>query len=207
MEELKKEMSKEPVTALLVLINVAVFFLVELSGSSEDAGHMLACGASYAPYILDRGEYWRLFTCMFLHFGMTHLAMNMLSLFVLGGRVERTIGKMRFLLVYLLGGIGGNLLSFWLDMHRRTADVSAGASGAVFAITGALVYIVIRLKGHVEDLSWRQVLIMAALSLYLGFAGTGVDNAAHIGGFIGGSVFTALFWHPGNVREQAGSEK
>lgn len=198
LEELKAEIRKEPVTAALIFLNLAVFLVVELTGGSEDIGHMLDFGAAYTPYILERGEYYRLFTCMFLHFGMQHLAMNMLSLFVLGSRLEPTIGKIRFLLVYLLGGIVGNLLSLYLDSMNGGFDqsVSAGASGAVFAVTGGLVWAVIRLRGRVEDLTLRQVLIMAALSLYLGFAGTGVDNAAHVGGFLGGFLLTLLCWHP-----------
>lgn len=200
MEELKTELKKAPVTAALILLNLAIFLITEMTGDSEDTRHMIAMGASYTPYILEQGEYYRLFTCMLLHFGMQHLAMNMLSLFVLGGRLEPTIGRFRFLLVCLGGGLVGNLLSLWLNSRAGTEEVSAGASGLVFAVTGGLVYAVIRLRGRVQDLSLRQVLIMAALSLYLGFASTGVDNAAHMGGFIGGFVLTFLFWHPGNIK-------
>ncbi|MBQ7371207.1 MAG: rhomboid family intramembrane serine protease [Blautia sp.] len=189
-------------TAALIFLNLAVFLIVEVTGGSEDIGHMLDFGAAYTPYILEQGEYYRLFTSMFLHFGMQHLAMNMLSLFVLGGRLERTVGKIRFLMIYLSGGIAGNLLSLYLESRNAgyEASVSAGASGAVFAVTGGLVYAVVRLRGRVEDLSARQVLIMALLSLYLGFAGTGVDNAAHIGGCLGGFILTFLCWHPHESR-------
>lgn len=198
LEEFRAEIRKCPVTALFIFLNLAVFFVTEVTGGSEDIGHMLDFGAAYTPYITERGEYYRLFTCMFLHFGMRHLAMNMLSLFVLGGRLERTVGKARFAVIYLLGGAVGNLLSIYLDSRKGGYEmsVSAGASGAVFAVTGGLVYAVIRLRGRVEDLSMRQILIMAALSLYLGFAGTGVDNAAHVGGLLGGFFLTFLCWRP-----------
>ena len=88
MEELKKE----PVTVFLILVNALVFLVVEFTGGSEDTLHMLQCGAAYTPSILD-GEYFRIFTCMFLHFGAKHLGNNMLVLFVLGGRMERTVGR------------------------------------------------------------------------------------------------------------------
>ena len=104
------------------------FFAVEFSGSSEDTMHMLDCGAVYVPFILENGEYYRIFTSMFLHFGMEHLANNMLALFVLGSRLERTVGKVRFLLIYLLGGITGNLVSLLLEIRTQAYAVSAGAS-------------------------------------------------------------------------------
>ena len=104
MEELKKA----PVTVLLILANILVFTAVEFTGGSEDTMHMLQCGAAYTPAIMQ-GEYYRIFTSMFLHFGPQHLGNNMLVLFVLGGRLERTVGKLKYLLIYLLGGMGGNL--------------------------------------------------------------------------------------------------
>ena len=100
MEELKKA----PVTVLLILANILVFTAVEFTGGSEDTMHMLQCGAAYTPAIMQ-GEYYRIFTSMFLHFGPQHLGNNMLVLFVLGGRLERTVGKLKYLLIYLLGGM------------------------------------------------------------------------------------------------------
>lgn len=191
MEELKKE----PVTVILILINFLVFAAVEFTGGSEDTMHMLQCGAAYTPSVIQ-GEYYRIFTSMFLHFGMQHLANNMLVLFVLGGRLERTTGKLKYLLIYLLGGMGGNLLSVLLELNQGDFAISAGASGAVFAVMGAMIYAVIRGRGHIEDLSARQVVIMAAFSLYFGFISEGVDNAAHIGGLICGFVLAVLFYHP-----------
>ena len=160
MEELKKA----PVTVLLILANILVFTAVEFTGGSEDTMHMLQCGAAYTPAIMQ-GEYYRIFTSMFLHFGPQHLGNNMLVLFVLGGRLERTVGKLKYLLIYLLGGMGGNLLCLFLELDSADFAVSAGASGAVFAVMGAMIYAVIRGRGHIEDLSARQVVIMAAFSL------------------------------------------
>ena len=93
----------------------------------------------------------------------------MLVLFVLGGRLERTVGKLKYLLIYLLGGMGGNLLCLFLELDSADFAVSAGASGAVFAVMGAMIYAVIRGRGHIEDLSARQVVIMAAFSLLFWF--------------------------------------
>lgn len=157
--------------------------------------HMLQCGAGYTPAIIQ-GEYYRIFTSMFLHFGPQHLGNNMLVLFVLGGRLERTVGKLKYLLIYLLGGMGGNLLCIFFELDSGDFAVSAGASGAVFAVMGAMIYAVIRGRGHIEDLSARQVVIMVAFSLYFGFTSEGVDNAAHVGGLICGFIMAVLLYHP-----------
>lgn len=192
-----EELRKEPVTAGLILLNILVFLAVEFTGSSQNTMHMLDCGAAYTPMIVQGGEYYRLFTCMFLHFGIEHLLNNMLVLFVLGSRLERVIGKIKFLLLYLLGGVLGNVISLYLELHAQNFAVSAGASGAVFAVMGAMIYIVIRNKGRLGDLSMRQILIMAAFSLYFGFASTGVDNTAHVAGMVSGFLLAVLLYHPG----------
>lgn len=200
MEELSKELKKEPMTAIMLILNLLVFLIVEMTGRSQDTGHMLECGAAYTPLILENGEWYRIFTSMFLHFGMAHLANNMLVLFVLGGRLERAVGRVKFLLIYILGGAAGNLLSMLMDIKSLDFAVSAGASGAVFAVMGAMIYVLLRRKGRVEDITARQMLIMAAFSLYFGFTSSGVDNAAHIGGMISGLVLAAILYHPRKIR-------
>ena len=195
-----EEIKKEPVTTILILINIVIFFLVEITGSSENTMHMLECGAAYTPYILEQGEYYRIFTCMFLHFGMEHLANNMLVLFVLGQRLEPIDGKIKFLLIYLLGGMGGSLLSVYMDIRKQEYAISAGASGAVFAVMGAMIYVLLRNRGRVADLSAKQIIVMAVFSVYFGFAAGGVDNAAHVGGMIFGFVMAVILYHPRKIR-------
>ena len=142
---------------------------------------------------------------MFLHFGIYHIANNMLVLFVLGQRLEPVVGKIKFILIYLLGGLGGNIFSFIMEMKSADYAVSAGASGAVFAVMGAMLYVVIRNHGRIQDISVRQMMIMAGFSLYFGFTSTGVDNAAHVGGMVCGFILAAVLYHPGNfLAEQCG---
>ena len=193
-----EELRKEPVTAGLILLNILVFLIVEFTGSSQNTMHMLDCGAAFTPMIIQGGEYYRLFTCMFLHFGIYHIANNMLVLFVLGQRLEPVVGKIKFILIYLLGGLGGNIFSFIMEMKSADYAVSAGASGAVFAVMGAMLYVVIRNHGRIQDISVRQMVIMAGFSLYFGFTSTGVDNAAHVGGMVCGFILAAVLYHPGN---------
>ena len=196
MENRLEEFRKEPVTFILILINVLVFLVSDLTGYSQDVMHMLDLGAAYTPLITEGGEVYRLFTSMFLHFGIAHLLNNMLVLFVLGSRLERAAGKIRFLVIYLLGGVAGNVISLLLELDSGDYSVSAGASGAVFAVMGAMIYIVVRNRGWLEDLSWRQIVVMALFSLYFGFASSGVDNAAHVGGLISGGILAVILYHP-----------
>lgn len=197
MEELKKG----SVTAALIFINVLVFLAVEITGGSLNTNHMVEWGAAYTPLILEQGEKYRIFTCMFLHFGIEHLANNMLVLFVLGQRLEPVVGKIKFLLIYILGGLGGSLVSLCMDIRTGEYAVSAGASGAVFAVMGAMIYVLLRSKGRVADLSGRQIMVMAAFSIYFGFSSSGVDNAAHLGGLIFGFMTAALLYHPRKTRK------
>lgn len=194
-----EEIKREPVTILLILINTLIFLAVEFTGGSQNSQHMLECGAAYAPLILDDGEWYRIFTCMFLHFGAPHLINNMLVLFVLGQRLEPVTGKLKFLLIYITGGLGGNLISLFFDMRTGDYALSAGASGAVFAVMGGMLYVIIRHRGRVADLTMKQMLIMAAFSLYFGFASEGVDNAAHAGGLLCGFLAAVIFYHPRKI--------
>lgn len=194
-----EEIKKEPVTTGLIFLNTLIFLIVEFTGGSENGQHMLECGAAYAPLILEQGEWYRIFSSMFLHFGLPHLVNNMLVLFVMGQRLEPAVGRMRFLLIYLAGGIGGNIVSLCWDMHTGVFAVSAGASGAVFAVIGGMIYVIIRHKGRVADLTMRQMIIMAAFSLYFGFASEGVDNAAHAGGMLCGFLVAVFIYHPRKI--------
>ena len=193
-----EEIKKEPVTVLLILINTLIFLVVEFTGGSNGQ-HMLECGAAYAPLILEQGQWYRMFSSMFLHFGAPHLINNMLVLFVLGQRLEPVTGKIKFFLIYIFGGLGGNMLSLFFDMYAGNASLSAGASGAVFAVMGGMIYVIIRHRGRVADLTVRQMLIMAAFSLYFGFASEGVDNVAHIGGLLSGFLIAVILYHPRKI--------
>lgn len=134
------------VTWGLIAANAAVFIAEMFFGGSENAGTALQFGALYVPYVLGRGEWFRLFTAMFIHFGIQHIASNMMSLAVLGNYVERYLGRVRFLILYLVSGLGGNLLVLFLET-RSSADrnaLSAGASGAICGLMGVLVIIAVR---------------------------------------------------------------
>ena len=155
---------------------------------------MLQHGAMYEPNIIEGHEYYRIFTCLFLHFGITHLLNNMVLLGALGWNLELEIGKVRFVIIYFASGIIGNIVSLFYDLTLEQPAVSAGASGAIFGLMGALLYVVIANRGRLGRLSGRGMLVMVILSLYFGLTSTGVDNLAHIGGLVSGFLLAVLLY-------------
>lgn len=188
-------------TVALIVINVAVFLILSAMGDTEDAVFMMNHGGMYEPLIVQEHEYYRLFTSMFLHFGMSHLLNNMVLLGALGWNLELETGKIKFLIIYLVSGLGGNLLSLYYDQSLPLGEraVSAGASGAIFGLMGALLYVVIVNRGRLGRLSGRGMLFMIALSLYYGLTSTGVDNWAHIGGLVCGFILSVILYRTGRT--------
>lgn len=185
---------KTPCTFILIGINIVIFLVLSFFGMTEDAGYMASHGAMYVPYVVENQEYYRLVTCMFLHFGIAHLVNNMIVLFGIGGNLEPEIGTVKYIMIYLLSGLGGNLLSLVYELRTMDHAVSAGASGAIFGLIGALFYVSIRNNGHLKNVSQRGILFMIVCSLYLGFTSEGVDNMAHIGGLATGFLFAAILY-------------
>lgn len=198
---------KAPCTIALAAVNIIVFLILSFQGMTEDAGFMLEHGAMYTPDIIYAGKYYELFTCMFLHYGFEHLMNNMLALVLLGWQLEHELGRVKYVLLYLLSGLAGNLLSLSVDLYTEEYAVSAGASGAIFGIIGALLYIAVRSRGRVGSVSGRGILFMMALTLYHGFTSGGVDNSAHIGGALAGFVLAVILYRRNrNPRQQPREE-
>ena len=181
-------------TIAIAAANVLIFLGLSFMAMTEDSAFMMEHGAMYVPYLMNGERYYTLITSMFLHFGFSHLMNNMVMLLVIGYSLEPEIGKIRFLLIYLGSGLMGNLVSAWFDVSQGSYAVSAGASGAIFGIVGALLYVAIRNHGRVGEISTRGLVLMAGLSLYYGFTAQGVDNAAHIGGLISGFLLAVLIY-------------
>ena len=175
-------------TGVLIAANIILFLLAEIiSGSTLDTSVLVTWGGAYVPY-LEEGQYWRLLTSMFMHSGIRHLLNNMLLLYVLGAVLEDLLGSLRFAALYLLGGLGAGAAAWQYYLSRGEMVVSVGASGAVFAVMGALLFIVIYHRGRVRGLSLRQMMVMLLFSLYFGFTSADVSNIAHIAGLIIGFV-------------------
>ena len=185
---------KAYVNIALIAVNVLIFLYFELIGDTEDTMFMIMHGAVYEPLVVLRGEYYRLFTSMFLHFGASHLVNNMLVLFVLGERMEQVLGHVKYLIFYIVSGIAANIISIMVHIGSAYAAVSAGASGAIFGVVGGLVYVVAVNHGQLDGLTNRQLGFMIILSLYHGFTASGVDNWAHIGGLFSGFILSIFLY-------------
>ena len=173
---------KPTATYSLILICILIFILMYILGNgSEDTYTLLKFGANLDA-LTKNGQYYRLFTSMFLHIGIIHLLCNMYSLYIIGREVEIVFTKKKYLIIYLLSGIAGSILS--LAFNHNT--VCAGASGASFGLLGALLYFGYYYRAYLGASVTRSILPVVIINLIIGFASTGIDNAAHIGGLVGG---------------------
>ncbi|HSG23618.1 MAG TPA: rhomboid family intramembrane serine protease [Azonexus sp.] len=184
-----------PVTLLLIGANLLVFLLMLGAGAGlwhSQNGVQLAWGANFGPATQD-GQWWRLGSALFLHFGLVHLVMNLWALWDGGQLVERMFGHLRFIIIYFVSGLSGNLLSLVIQGNEA---VSGGASGAIFGVYGALLVFVWRERQQLHSGEFRWLfwggLGFSAVSITLGLIIPGIDNSAHIGGFAAGCLLGLL---------------
>jgi membrane associated rhomboid family serine protease len=177
------------ITFVLIAINTIVFAAMALGGVSifePQSEKIIRWGAKVTELILINDEWWRLVSCVFIHIGLLHFAVNMWALWNVGILAERLFGNFRFFAIYLLSGLGGSIFSLYLS----PAAASAGASGAIFGIIGALIpFFLSRELSIPQPLSRRillNLLIIVGINLFIGFTIKGIDNAGHIGGLMTG---------------------
>ncbi|MEK4028812.1 rhomboid family intramembrane serine protease [Pseudobacillus sp. FSL P4-0506] len=175
---------------IFIAAQVIVFFLLELTGGSTNSENLIRFGAKFNPLILD-GEWWRFFTPIFLHIGFLHLLMNTFALYFLGTAVEQIYGRSRFLFIYLFSGFMGTLASFVMN-----SNLSAGASGAIFGCFGALLYFGVIYPRLFFRTMGTSIIVIILINLIFGFSASGIDNAGHIGGLIGGFLATGAVHFP-----------
>ena len=119
---------------------------------------------------------------------------NMITLFALGSIVEKEIGRIKYALLYFLGGLAGSAAEYGLSLRSGEPVVAVGASGAVFAVMGGLIWILLANKGKIHGITIRRILLYVALSVYFGFASAGIANGAHIGGMAAGFLLALLLY-------------
>ncbi len=169
------------VSATLVAINVIVFIICTFTGDL-----LYNMGEMGVQNVIFQKEYARILWSMFLHGGIHHIFNNMVILFFLGAMIEKEIGHIRYAIFYFLSGIGGNVVSLIAKMLTNEWACSIGASGAVFGLDGVLLALVLFSRRRMENVTINRVLLMIVYSLYSGFTGENIDNAAHIGGLLTG---------------------
>lgn len=192
---------RAPVTPAIIGLNAAMFLVMVFLGADilQPSGELLVgLGSNYGPLTWS-GDYWRLLTSAFLHGGVIHIALNMFALYQGGNLVERLYGSGRFALIYLLAALAGSVASGWWDPSRN----SVGASGAIFGVWGALLVFFALRRGDFPVQLWKRVggsaLIFCGYSLAVGAASPIIDNAAHVGGLLGGIVSGFLLVRPFNI--------
>lgn len=170
------------ITYWLVAINIILYVVPVLFGQYNA---LINNYSVWGPGIRG-GEYYRLFTGIFLHGSILHLLFNCYALYIIGSQIENFLGRFKFLFIYLVSGISGALFS--IIFGGNTASI--GASGAIFGLMGSLVYFGYHYRVYLGNVIKSQIIPLIIFNLFLGFVLSGVDNFAHIGGLIGGTLIT-----------------
>jgi rhomboid protease GluP len=200
--------TRSVVTPALVAVNCAVFALTVVAGVGlfqANGALLVQWGTNYGPRTLD-GEWWRLFSSMFLHFGVFHLLLNMWALWSMGQITEKLYGSVYFLALYVFAGLCGSMASLLWHPNLN----SAGASGAIFGVLGGLLAFMVnpqtRIPPSVAATQRNSALVFVAYNLFNGVTHAGIDNAAHIGGLAGGFALGWLLARPldSEAREDPG---
>lgn len=170
------------ITYWLIAVNVILYVIPILFGQYND---LINNYSVWGPAIRE-GRYYRLLTGIFLHGGILHLLFNCYALYVIGSQVENFLGRIKFAIIYLVAGISGALFSVIFGGNFA----SIGASGAIFGLMGALVYFGYHYRVYLGTVIKSQIIPLIVLNLLLGFCMPGIDNFAHIGGLIGGTLMS-----------------
>lgn len=179
-----------PATWVLLAIIGVYFAATELAGGSTETAVMLRAGTNFRP-LIESGEWWRLVTANFLHFGWMHLAVNAYSLYAVGPMLEKLYGTSKYVAIYVFAGIAGAVASMVIRGGH-----SAGASGALFGLLGAMLVIGLRhqsaIPAHFRKEMRTIALVTLVINLVMGFTVPAIDNYAHLGGLVGGFLLALL---------------
>lgn len=175
------------ITNLLISICVFIFALMVVKGANPLGinGLLLYLFGANIKEAVVGGEIFRLITSTFLHASLLHLLFNMYALYIIGNQLESYIGKIKFLIVYLVSAISGSLMSCVF-----TTGISVGASGAIFGLLGSLLYFGYHYRLYLGSVLKSQIIPLILINLIFGFMDPRIDNASHIGGLIGGYLTT-----------------
>ena len=171
------------VTIALVLVNVLIFYIMSMSGNYNQ---IVENYSMYVPAV-ENGEWYRIFTHMFLHADTGHLFNNMLMLAAVGYSIEDDFGHIKFSIIYFVGGLGACALSAYYDIATSNYVPSIGASGAIMAIFGAMIVLTIRNRSSFDKTVGIRSLVVLAIMVF-GNMSAGVDWMAHLGGAITGLI-------------------
>ena len=203
----KRSGDPQATTRILIGLNVAVWLAIALTGrggsrlidilalrpegycligrNAYDTGRAV-CSAEQGSFMagVSDGAYWQLVTNMFTHVGLLHLAANMFALYLFGPQMEQALGRVRFLALYLVSGLVGSAVVYWLSPEFQS---TLGASGAVFGLLGGFLVMTLKLRGDV-----KPILILLAINAVITFTVPRISWEGHLGGLVGGAAVAAL---------------
>lgn len=188
-ERMKDFYKKSKITFIFLTIMIIYFIFITLNGGSTNNETLVRYGAFYPPFILRYNEYYRFITSIFIHIGVTHIFFNGYALYIFGPQIERLMGSTKYLLFFLLTGIGGNLATFFFDF----LTLSAGASGSLFGLFGAFLYLIHRHKNMVTPEGRKSILSLLGINLALTIFIPSISVTAHIGGLVIGYLLSYVF--------------
>lgn len=191
------------INSLIVLINVLVFIWMAVIGDSANGVFRLEHGWLYWPNVVKFGEWYRIFSSLFIHSNLSHLCSNMIVLFFVGMTLEKIVGKRKYLAIYMISGVGANIISSLYYQYTMHSVMICGASGAIFGVVGGLAYIVIVNRGKFEGLSIQRIMLFVIMSIYTALEETNISIVAHISGLIVGFITTMMLYKNKNAGMEA----
>lgn len=195
MENIRKKVNLT-ITNIIIAINILVYVFCAVKAANIvdiPALVLYHFGANCKFGVILYHQYYRLFTCMFLHAGIIHLACNMYSLYFMGNLIEKIYGKIQFLIIYIISGIGCSILS--LAFADSIITVSVGASGAIFGLFGAFLFFAIKERNRLQKSVINNIAFVIIINLVLGASSASIDNYGHIGGLITGILLSIIIYY------------
>jgi rhomboid protease GluP len=186
-ESFKQYLTKFPITSLIIAINVIYFGLMHLFPGA-DQGETIRKWGAYAFSAIQDGEYYRFITPIFMQIGISHFIFNLFSIFLFVSVLEHLIGRGRFILIYMGAGIAGYITTYLFS----SSGMGLGASGAIFGVLGAFLYLSQKKSILLDDASRKTIIPILVLNLVFTFIDPQISITGHLGGLVGGYVLSML---------------
>ena len=186
---IKNYYNNSPMTVTFLGIMIAYFIMITIGGGTTDSQTLVRFGALFPPFIKEYNQYYRFVTAIFIHIGIAHIAFNGYALYIFGTQVERLMGSFKYVLFFLLTGIGGNIITYIFAFD----SISAGASGSLFGIFGAFLYLIQYHKEMISPEGRRSILSLLGINLVFTLLVPNISITAHFGGLIIGYLISYIF--------------
>ncbi len=188
-ESIKRYIKRSPVNSSFIAIIILYFIIITIGGGTTDTRTLVKYGAFFPPLISEANQYYRFITSIFIHIGITHLIFNTYALYIFGTQIERLMGHKKYILFFLITGIGGNIATYFFNF----VSVSAGASGSLFGLLGVFLYLIIHHKDMITIEGRKSILQLLGINLLITVAIPNISITAHLGGLVIGYLASFIF--------------